>query len=236
MIYKKTPSKIILAIDEENENKIEKILQDTHRYISCYKFGMQAFYALGKARICNIIEKWNISIFLDLKLCDIPNTVYSAMRSLRNIPNISFFTLHIFGGEEMLLRAIDARNEYLTNTYLMGVTILTSMDKANLVSVNIFEDITTQAVHMSRLAEKTGLDGAICSPHEIANIKYHCPKLEIITPGIRQFIANTDQKRTMTPQEAIDAGANYIVIGREITHSEHPQLVCETIYQELHKK
>jgi orotidine-5'-phosphate decarboxylase len=220
--------KVIIALDFSKSKEALKIVDELDELINFYKVGFGLFISEGK-KILKELKKREKKIFLDLKFHDIPNTVQNAVRASYNL-GVDMLTLHTTGGVEMMKKARDvvekARVKDNTSLKLLGVTILTSIDG------KMFKDIYTSTTsissvvkNLSLLAKEAGLDGVVASAHEIDIIKKYCGKdFLVVTPGIRlEKLFNEDQKRTVTPREAFDRGADYIVIGRAVTSSKNPR-------------
>ena len=215
---------IIVAIDEITLSKASRILESLDPKKCMVKIGSISFNSIGLEIIRHVSDK-GFKIFLDLKLHDIPNTVKKSISGLVALP-IQMLTIHISGGVEMMKAAMEAVEG--TNIKIFGVTALTSLsnDETN----RIFQRNTSeQVMTMIDLAEKAGIDGVVCSPHELDFVNKK-ESLLSITPGIRLKHNDDDQKRVMSPKEAIDLGANYLVIGRPITASENISKSFEEIY------
>ena len=215
---------IIVAIDEITLSKASRILESLDPKKCMVKIGSISFNSIGLEIIRHASDK-GFKIFLDLKLHDIPNTVKKSISGLVALP-IQMLTIHISGGVEMMKAAMEAVEG--TNIKIFGVTALTSLsnDETN----RIFQRNTSeQVMTMIDLAEKAGIDGVVCSPHELDFVNKK-ESLLSITPGIRLKHNDDDQKRVMSPKEAIDLGANYLVIGRPITASENISNSFEEIY------
>ena len=215
---------IIVAIDEIDFKDASLIIDNLDSAKCMLKIGSVSFNSLGH-KIINYASKKGFEIFLDLKLHDIPNTVNKSIKGLINLP-ISILTIHISGGKNMMMAALDAVAG--TRIKLFGVTALTSLNDED--TNQIYQRNTSDQVEtMLDIAEAVGIDGVVCSPHELQIVNKRRSLLSI-TPGIRLLNSNDDQKRVMTPKEAIDLGANYIVIGRPITKSNNISKVLSEIY------
>ena len=204
---------IIVAIDEINFKKASNIIDNLDSEKCMIKIGSVAFNSIGHEIISHASKK-GFEIFLDLKLHDIPNTVKKSIEGLVSYP-IKMLTIHISGGKEMMTAAMEVVAG--TGIKIFGVTALTSLsdDDTN----EIFQRTTSEHVDaMLDLAQSAGIDGIVCSPHELEIVSKR-ESLLSITPGIRTQDSNDDQKRIMTPREAAELGADYIVIGRPITLS-----------------
>lgn len=219
--------KIIVATDEIEINTFKKILHCLDNNLCMIKIGSVSFNALGHEVILYAYEK-GFDIFLDLKLHDIPNTVKKSIEGLKHLP-ISMLTIHASGGVSMMRAAMDAVKG--TDIKVFGVTVLTSLtdDDAKII---YDRDTVSQVNTMLEIAIQAGIDGVVCSPHELNLVKQK-ESLLAITPGIRLSDLNDDQSRVMNPQKAIELGADYLVIGRPITKATDPQNVLKNIYDSI---
>ncbi len=218
---------IIVAIDEIDFNKASSIIDNLDSKKCMLKIGSVAFNSHGYKLIDYAAEK-GFNIFLDLKLHDIPNTVKKSIEGLISLP-INMLTIHTSGGKEMMSAAMEAVSG--TDIKVFGVTTLTSLSDED--TINIFKRTTSEQVDaMLDLAESAGIDGVVCSPHELEIVSKR-ESLLSITPGIRLNDSNDDQKRVMTPKEAIDLGADYLVIGRPITQSDDILGTLEDIFNKI---
>ena len=218
---------IIVAIDETNFDRTSEIIDGLDSKKCMVKIGSVAFNAMGHKIISFASEK-GFEIFLDLKLHDIPNTVKKSIQGLISLP-INMLTIHSSGGKDMMIAAMEAVSG--TQIKVFGVTALTSLNNDD--TKYIFKRTTTEQVNaMLDLAEDAGIDGVVCSPHELELVSKR-DNLLSITPGIRLHESNDDQKRVMTPKEAIHLGANYLVIGRPITESKDIKKSLNEIYQSM---
>ena len=218
---------IIVAIDENNFKKASSIVDNLDSNKCMVKIGSVAFNSIGPDIIFYAAKK-GFDIFLDLKLHDIPNTVKKSIGGLISYP-IKMLTIHTSGGREMMTAAMEAVSG--TDIKIFGVTALTSLSDND--TSEIFQRTTAEQVSkMLDLADSTGLDGVVCSPHELALVSQKQSLLSI-TPGIRMKDSNDDQKRVMTPKEAIDLGADYLVIGRPITKSINIKKSLDEIYESI---
>ena len=212
--------KIIVALDCDNLKYAVDVVKTLKQDAFAFKIGYEFFFNFGLEGY-KIIQKENIRIFLDLKLHDIPNTVKKGIYAISKL-NPYFTTIHLSGGDEMQIAANNSKQK----TKILGVSILTSLNSEQTKKFYFNKDIENIVSNFANYALNNKLDGIVCSPKEIKKIKkITLNKLLIITPGIRPLSykeAEDDQERTMTPKEAIDAGANYLVIGRPITQSDKP--------------
>ncbi len=215
---------IIVAVDEKSLKKANELIDNLDPKKCMLKIGSVAFNSIGKEIIYSAADK-NFDIFLDLKLHDIPNTVKKSIEGISVLP-INMLTIHTSGGEEMMRAAMEAVSG--TKIKVIGVTTLTSLNDND--ANDIFKRTTfDQVKKMLDLAELAGIDGVVCSPHELELVKKRKSLLSI-TLGIRINSLDDDQKRVMTPKEAIDLGADYLVIGRPITASDNIGKSLEEIY------
>ena len=201
---------IIVAIDTTVFSEAKEIIKQLDPSICIIKIGSVAYNSLG-IDIINECASKHFEIFLDLKFHDIPNTVSKSIEIFNNLP-ISMLTVHVSGGEQMLKSAKDSSG----TIKVIGVTALTSLNNHDLNYI-FQRDAKEQVTKMLHLAKKSGIDGIVCSPHEIKIVKELAPEVTVITPGIRLEKSDDDQSRVMSPAEAISCGADYIVIGRPIT-------------------
>ena len=210
-------NKTILALDVFDFKKAEKLVKDLSPYIDVFKVGPILFLQSGK-EIIKMINDNGKKVFLDLKFHDIPATVQRAVQSARDL-GVYSLTVHSCGGEEMLKLATSVENR----PKIWAVTVLTSQ-------------VTTpeEVVRRAKLAKECGVDGVISSSLEIETIKSNCGKeFEVVTPGIRPVKVQDDQKRVATPESAVKAGANFIVVGRPIIQAENPVEVAKSIYESI---
>ncbi len=212
--------KIIVAIDTNKISESIKVIKELKKDAFAFKVGYEFFFNLGLDGYKEI-QNEKIKIFLDLKLHDIPNTVNNGIKAISKLKPY-FTTIHLSGGDEMQKSAIKSSKK----TKILGVSILTSLNSNQIKKYYFNESVENIISKFAKYALLNRLDGVVCSPKEIHTIKkISSNKLLIVTPGIRPSNFKNfkdDQKRTMTPREAIDAGANYLVIGRPITKSQNP--------------
>ena len=204
--------KIFIAVDTNNIAKAKKIIKDTqtNKIKVGYKFGLEFFYSKDGRKFLSKLK--NQIIFLDLKLNDIPNTIKSAIRSLKNL-KISYLTVHLSSG----LSALKTLKKESKNIKIAGVTTLTSLNNKDLKEIGYNKKVDELVRHQAKLATKAKLDAIVCSGHEIRSVK-RVFKKEIITPGIKIHNTKNDQKRVMKPKDAFAAGSDWLVIGRSITN------------------
>jgi len=233
--------KLIVALDVETAREAREFFAMLGEHAGMFKIGSQLFTSAGPELAREIVGAGG-RIFLDLKFHDIPNTVAAACREAARL-GVSIFNVHAAGGGEMMRRAVEALNETaaresLARPRLIAVTVLTSADANLLNEIGIQSSLREQVVALARLAERCGIDGVVASPHEIAPIRAAVERKDfiIVTPGVRPArAARDDQKRVMTPAEAIRAGADYIVVGRAILNAPDPARAAQEILAEMRK-
>lgn len=226
----KLAERIILALDVHIEERLKALL-DQLPDLAFVKVGMELFYSMGPDLVKWLKDR-GLKVFLDLKVHDIPNTAYAAIHVLSQL-GCDMLNLHCAGGLAMMQRA---REGLVGDTKLLGVTQLTSIDQAALnEQLRISGTMEDCVLHYAALAKTAGLHGVVCSPREAAMLKERFGKDFItVTPGIRPSSSDVgDQKRTLTPQEAIRSGSDYLVIGRPITASPDPRKAFEQILEEI---
>ena len=226
-------TELILAVDLEDKEVAKKFLAPLRGELSWVKIGLQMFLKYGPAVVDEFADA-GFRVFLDLKLHDIPNTVASAIKSLRERP-CGMLTIHTLGGAEMMRRALDAAADALPQTLLLGVTVLTSMDEKQLAGIGVPAAPMRQVELLAKLAAGTGMRGLVCSPLELPCLRRELGgEIALVTPGIRPKTATLDdQSRVMTPAEAADAGASFIVVGRPILKAADPVAAARAIRAEL---
>ncbi|MDQ3753231.1 MAG: orotidine-5'-phosphate decarboxylase, partial [Acidobacteriota bacterium] len=208
-------------------------------YAGMFKIGSQLFTAAGPEFVREIVGAgWRV--FLDLKFHDIPNTVAAACREAVRL-GVSLFNVHASGGSEMMRRAAEmtaetAAREGLPRPNLIAVTVLTSADAATLAEIGVTDAPEAQVIKLARLAANCGMDGVVASPHEVAPVRAAMANDDflLVTPGVRpRTAAHDDQKRVMTPAEAVRAGASYLVVGRAIINAPDPLRAAQEIAAEM---
>lgn len=208
---------IILAVDTSDLDIAIAWIKATEDSVSVYKLGLEFYLNFGSAGVDEVVKRTGAEIFLDLKLHDIPHTVAGAASAISHL-NPKFLTVHASGGREMISSAVQA----VPNVAITAVTILTSLSESDLFEIGYANPALESAVSLAKMAVSSGAKALVCSPLETAAIRSAVGKEAIIiTPGVRPLKdqGSDDQKRTMTPGDAIAAGANYVVIGRPITRS-----------------
>lgn len=225
---------IILALDVNSLTKAQSILSDLKSHIGGVKLGMEFFNSFGPDGVREI-SKLGIPIFLDLKLHDIPITVYKTIKTLMEL-DIAIINVHSSGGRDMLEAAAKARSEFKDkSTKLIAVTVLTSLDDNDIEEIGYKDNSEDLVLRLASLAKDSGLDGVVCSAKEISLIKSQLGKnFILVVPGIRLEKDNkNDQKRVMSPKKAINAGADLLVIGRPITDSKDPLKTIDNILENI---
>lgn len=214
--------KICLALDVDNLKKARELVEQLHDYVGVFKVGKELFTSVGP-EIVKEINNLGGKVFLDLKYHDIPNTAAKAGEAATQL-GVFMFNVHASGGLTMMEAVAESvRNKAsalgVQRPLILAVTVLTSIDRDMMnQELNVSGDVEKQVVHLALLAQKAGLDGVVCSPKEIKAIRKACGRdFVIVTPGVRPAWSTTDdQKRITTPRQAIDDGADFLVIGRPI--------------------
>ena len=196
------------------------------------KVGKELFTATGASLLEKLMTQ-GFEIFLDLKFHDIPNTVAAACRSAAEL-GVWLVDMHASGGKRMMEAAANAIAHCSHRPKLIAVTVLTSMTADDLAEIGIHSPVEQQVLRLATLAQNSGIDGVVCSAQEAALLRQNIGKdFLLVTPGIRPATSNDDQRRTMTPQEALNAGSSYLVIGRPITQAENPLQALMNIHQSI---
>lgn len=228
-----TPAeRVIVALDRASTAENVQLVDALSAQARFFKVGMRQFYA-GAAPVFEAIERAGASLFLDLKLHDIPATVAGAMRSLAVIePDL--ITIHASGGADMVRAAVDTLRECAPNAKVLAVTILTSMDDADVNSLTGGDAVESTVLRLATRAVESGAHGVVASPLEAAALRKALPDALIVTPGVRPQGADVqDQRRVMTPSDALSAGADYLVIGRPIHASQDPRAAFARIIETM---
>ena len=226
-------SPIIVALDFPTENEALTLVDQLEPGRCRLKVGKELFTRSGPEFVKKLVKQ-NFDVFLDLKFHDIPNTVARACQAGADL-GVWMINVHAMGGRKMLEAAREALPANDSNPKLIAVTVLTSMGAEDLKEIGLTKSPAEQVKHLATLTNDCGLDGVVCSPQEIALLREDLDtSFELVTPGIRpEWSATGDQKRIMTPAEAMQAGSNYLVIGRPITQAEQPMQALEKIEKEL---
>src|SRR6478672_6064275 len=222
--------KIIVALDVATKEKALELVKQLRDQISFFKIGLQLYTAEGP-EIVRAVLSTGAKVWLDIKLHDIPNTVARAVESANNL-GVHMLTIHLSGGSEMIQAATAAQ---ANNMLLLGVTVLTSATEQTLREIGVAGKVDDQVLRLAKLGVEAGIDGVVASPHEIKTLRRKFgDRIKIAVQGIRPSWAEPgDQKRFMTPREAIQAGADYIGIGRPITRHAQPREAVTRILEEL---
>jgi len=231
--------RLVLALDVDDFKKAEELVGKLSDYVGVFKIGSQLFTAEG-AKVVNMINERGSKVFLDLKFHDIPNTVARAAEVAAKL-GVYIFDVHTSGGYEMMKAAAEATKKIslalgIRKPIILGVTLLTSINQEILEKeIGIKKRLEEQVVHLAKLAKTAGLDGVVASSWEIKEIRKACGEdFVILTPGIRPTgKSSDDQKRVMTPQEAIKLGSDFLVIGRPIRNAANPVEAAKEISREM---
>lgn len=228
--------RIIVALDVPNALAARDLVDMLSGRVGMFKVGLELFCSEGPGFVRELVANGH-KVFLDLKLHDIPNTVAGAIKSLSQI-GVFMCNVHALGGHTMMEQAAKALRESVEKgsmPLLIGVTVLTSMDDKDLMGVGISKTSGDEVICLAQLAKSAGLDGVVASPREIELIRAACgDEFVIVTPGVRPAWTSTDdQKRVLTPKEAVAKGATYVVVGRPITKSSDPVTAAQRIASEI---
>lgn len=215
----KAADKIIVALDVATKEEALSLVEQLRDQISLFKIGLQLYTAEGP-EVVRAISAAGAKVFLDLKLHDIPNTVARAVESAEPL-GVQMLTIHLSGGSEMILAALAARKGKMS---ILGVTVVTSATQQTLDELGIGEQLDRHVSRLGNIGVAAGVDGLVSSPFEVKSLRAEFgDKIKIVVPGIRpRWSEPGDQKRIMTPREAIDAGADFLVIGRPVTAHKDP--------------
>lgn len=229
---------IIAALDVPTAEQAWKLAQEIAPAVGAFKIGSELFTSAGPD-IVRRVRDTGAAVFLDLKFHDIPNTVAKAVASATRL-DVQMLTIHTSGGLEMMRAAEESAQQTALQSgrnapLVLGVTVLTSHDANALSETGCDANVGKQVERLAQLAVKAGLRGLVCSPLEIVTLRQILPSsVQLVTPGIRTGAEKADdQKRTLTPREALDAGANWLVIGRPIYAAAHPRAAAEAIWSSL---
>jgi orotidine-5'-phosphate decarboxylase len=216
---------IFVAIDTPDPDRARALAARVKGHVGGLKLGLEFFAANGPEGVREMAG-YDLPIFLDLKLHDIPNTVANAVQALRRIEP-AILTVHAAGGRAMME---DAKAAAPSGTKVVAVTVLTSLDDSDLAAIGAAGGVHDQVTRLTELAREAGLDGVVCSGAEVRAARKLWPDGFLVVPGVRPADASAgDQKRVVTPRQALDAGASILVIGRPITQAEDPGLAARAI-------
>ncbi|HEX8249806.1 MAG TPA: orotidine-5'-phosphate decarboxylase [Pyrinomonadaceae bacterium] len=243
---KSNKEKIIVALDVETAAEAREIIDELSAEVGAFKIGLQLFTAAGASFVREIVGD-GVKLFLDVKFHDIPNTVAKASIEVARL-GVWMFNVHALGGGEMLVRTVEAvrevcEKETLRQPKIIGVTILTSADEKTLSEVGIEAETGAQVLRLAKLTAKCGLDGVVAAPTETRLLRKNLGNdFLIVTPGVRPKLSNPklgtsdDQKRVMTPSEAINSGADFLVIGRPILAADNRIEAVRKILGEIEER
>lgn len=223
-------SPIWLAVDTPDVDRARRLVESCAPHLGGVKLGLEFFIANGPLGVEAVMIGLDLPLFLDLKLHDIPNTVAKAIESTAHL-RPALLTIHAAGGHAMIAAARAAAGP---DTRIIAVTVLTSLDSADLAAAGVPDSPASQVCRLAALAADAGADGIVCSAHELSAARQAWPEGFFVVPGIRPAGADTqDQKRVMTPREALDAGARALVIGRPISSASDPAAAAAAIAASL---
>jgi len=228
------PNPVFCAIDTKDPEAALALAKKLHGHVGGLKIGLEYFMANGPQGYAPFVNS-GTPLFVDVKLHDIPNTVAGGIASLLPL-EADYITIHTSGGPAMMRAAAEAASKATgKRPKILGVTVLTSLDADDMKQVGQDPDTGAQVLRLALLAKESGLDGIVCSPAEVASLRKACgPDFVLMVPGIRPaWAATNDQKRIMTPREAMDAGATHLVIGRPITGAADPAEAAKRVEDEL---
>jgi orotidine-5'-phosphate decarboxylase len=226
-------TELILALDCEDRKSALDLIKPLQGHLKWVKIGLQMFTAYGLPFV-HEVKSMGYNVFLDLKLHDIPNTVAKAILSLSSA-SIDLLTIHASGGSEMCAYAVKARDESNPNLKLLAVTVLTSMNQQQMEALNVNKPVQDHVLDLAKISVDANVDGIVSSTHELKLLRETLGNDPlIVTPGIRPKGADlNEQKRVMTPSDAKELGADYIVVGRPIYKSEDPLESVKSILEDI---
>lgn len=222
-------SPVIVALDFADEKQTLQFVRQLSPELCQIKIGKELFTATGRHLVEQLVNQ-GFKVFLDLKYHDIPNTVASACKIAAQM-GVWMVDMHASGGQCMMEAAAEAVSQFQQRPYLIGVTVLTSLTQTDLAQTGVDRSIDEQVMHLARLSQQSGLDGVVCSAQEAVILRDQLGKeFLLVTPGIRlNSKSEDDQRRIMTPKDALAAGSSYLVMGRPITRSADPVLLLQQI-------
>ncbi len=226
-------SPLVIALDYPSLDSALNMADQLDPNLCRLKVGKELYTKVGPV-ILEALHKKGFQVFLDLKFHDIPNTTANAVAVAADL-GVWMVNVHASGGRRMMEACVNKLAAYKTKPLLIGVTVLTSLSAEDLLETGVTESPAAHVQHLARLAHHSGLDGVVCSAQEAACLKQELGvQFKLVTPGIRPAFSNIgDQVRVMTPAQAIEAGSDYLVIGRPITQAESPVDALHKVYQEL---
>ncbi len=225
---------VVVALDFEQKAAALDLVSQLDPTLCRLKVGKEMFTHFGPGFVTELQQR-KFDVFLDLKFHDIPNTVAKAVRAAADL-GVWMVNVHASGGSKMMQAAAQALTDFGDDKpLLIAVTVLTSMEQTDLTELGITRSVAEQVSHLAGLTKQAGLDGVVCSAQEAVLLKQQCgDDFCLVTPGIRPaFAGSDDQKRVMTPSQALAAGVDYLVIGRPITKAANPLQALQAIYQEI---
>ena len=224
---------IVVALDFDNRAQTLELVERLDPARCRLKIGKELFTSEGP-QLVEAVQKKGFDVFLDLKFHDIPNTCAKAVAAAANM-GVWMVNVHASGGERMMVAAREALDKFQQKPLLIGVTVLTSMEQSDLAGIGLDVEPQTQVKRLAQLTKASGLDGVVCSAQEAVMLKELCgQEFKLVTPGIRpSFAVQGDQRRVMTPRDAMKAGVDYMVIGRPITQANDPIEALTLIEKEL---
>jgi orotidine-5'-phosphate decarboxylase len=236
MTREEAVKKIIFAMDVKEFSDVELWAELLSKHVGMFKVGKQLYTACGPAAV-RMIQKCGGEVFLDLKYHDIPNTVAMATLEAANL-GVKLCDLHALGGHEMMSKTMETLDKNFSaaeRPKVLAITILTSSNEETLRGIGINLSVPEMVVKLAKLAQSAGVDGVVASPQEVGLIREACgTDFLVVTPGVRPAFASTDdQKRIMTPSDAVKAGSDYLVIGRPIAAAENPVGAAQAIVDEI---
>lgn len=227
---------IYVALDVDSAKEAEQIVQQTSSWVGGYKIGPRLLFAAGMEWVKNLSQKH--SVFLDLKFYDIPNTMLSSVRSAFEL-GVEFVTIHAMAGTEALeqIAQLEAELKQKRSFKVLAVTLLTSYKDSNLPAVLKGQNIAKAVECLTKDVVVSGLSGLVCSGEEVQGLKKAFPNMYMVTPGVRpQGSELGDQNRVITPKQAVDLGADMLVVGRPIYQAQDPGAAAQAIYESLYEK
>ncbi len=227
-------TRLILALDVDDIKEVERLVIGLKEFVGYFKIGMRLFFRYGP-RIVSFVKQKGGEVFLDAKLHDIPSVVEAACKIIGKM-GVGMLTVHTLGGVQMMQRAAEAVKKENRETKVLGVTLLTSIDQRILKDeLGIQKPVKEQVLHLAHKAQNAGLDGVVCSGEEVEILRENLGKnFLLVVPGIRiDKVEADEQKRILTPKEAIHRGASYLVVGRPILRASDPIKVARKILEEI---
>lgn len=233
MVAEKSDPKVIVALDFDSGKKTLQLVEQLEPDMCRLKVGKELFTRTGPQLVKHLVDS-GFDVFLDLKFHDIPNTVAKACASAAEL-GVWMVNVHAQGGPTMMEAARDAIKGFERRPLLIAVTILTSLKDSDLQAIGLQGSAEENVLRLAKLTEQTGLDGIVCSPWEVLTLRNEVNEnFKLVTPGIRPTgSSRDDQARVMTPKSALNAGSDYIVIGRPITQAKNPKAALQSICAEI---